>query len=102
MEHEGPITSDASRYQNFTNEGGYLKRFRFLKNIMGLWMIQSIRRELNGVSYVAGKGASSSALPRRSASATWRMLRAPSRSCIPMPLSRTSTSTTIASWRLRP
>ena len=56
VEHEGPITSDASRYQNFTNEGGYLKRFRFLKNIMGLWMIQSIRRELNGVSYVAGKG----------------------------------------------
>lgn len=57
VEHEGPITSDASRYQNFTNEGGYLKRFRFLKNIMGLWMIQSIRRELNGVSYVSGKGA---------------------------------------------
>ncbi len=29
--------------------------FRYLKNIMGLWMIQSIRRELNGVEYVAGK-----------------------------------------------
>lgn len=26
-----------------------------MKNIMGLWMIQSIRRELNGVSYVEGK-----------------------------------------------
>lgn len=57
VEHEGPITSDASRFQNFTNEGGYDLRFRFLKNIMGLWMIQSIRRELNGVSYVAGKEA---------------------------------------------
>ncbi len=57
VEHEGPITTDASRFQNFTNEGGYQKRFRFLKNIMGLWMIQSIRRELNGVDYVAGKGA---------------------------------------------
>lgn len=55
VENEGPITSDASRFQNFTNEGGYELRFRFLKNIMGLWMIQSIRRELNGVSYVAGK-----------------------------------------------
>ena len=55
MENEGPITSDASRFQNFTNEGGFELRFRFLKNIMGLWMIQSIRRELNGVSYVAGK-----------------------------------------------
>ena len=56
VEHEGPITSAASRLQNFTNEGGYQKRFRFLKNIMGLWMIQSIRRELNGVDYVSGKG----------------------------------------------
>lgn len=30
---------------NFTNEGGYDYRFRYLKNIMGLWMIQSVRRE---------------------------------------------------------
>ena len=58
VEHEGPITSDASRFQNFTNEGGFEKRYRFLKNIMGLWMIQSIRRELNGVDYVSGKRAS--------------------------------------------
>ena len=52
-----PITSEASRLQNFTNEGGYERRYRFLKNIMGLWMIQSVRRELNGVDYVAGKTA---------------------------------------------
>lgn len=30
---------------NFTNEGGYDYRFRYLKNIMGLWMIQSVRHE---------------------------------------------------------
>lgn len=30
---------------NFTNEGGYGYRFRYLKNIMGLWMIQSVRHE---------------------------------------------------------
>ena len=30
---------------NFTNEGGYNRSTRFLKNIMGLWMIQSVRRE---------------------------------------------------------
>ena len=30
---------------NFTNEGGYDHRFRFLKNIMGLWMIQSVKKE---------------------------------------------------------
>ena len=31
---------------NFTNEGGYQHRYRFLKNIMGLWMIQSVKQEL--------------------------------------------------------
>ncbi len=35
------------RNANFTNEGGYEYRFRFLKNIMGLWMIQSVRHELD-------------------------------------------------------
>lgn len=34
-----------SMKENFTNEGGYDYRFRFLKNIMGLWMIQSVKKE---------------------------------------------------------
>jgi rhamnulokinase len=34
-----------SRAANLTNEGGYNDSFRFLKNIMGLWMIQSVRHE---------------------------------------------------------
>lgn len=38
--------SPASRAHNFTNEGGYQYRFRYLKNIMGLWMIQSVKKEL--------------------------------------------------------
>lgn len=38
---------DNSRKYNFTNEGGYDYRFRYLKNIMGLWMIQSVRHEYN-------------------------------------------------------
>lgn len=38
--------SRESRVRNFTNEGGYNYRYRFLKNIMGLWMIQSVRKEL--------------------------------------------------------
>lgn len=38
--------SPESMKANLTNEGGYDYRFRFLKNIMGLWMIQSVRREL--------------------------------------------------------
>ncbi len=55
VENHTPITCAASREQNFTNEGGAWSRYRYLKNIMGLWMIQSIRRELNGVSYVQGR-----------------------------------------------
>ncbi|MEE0845806.1 MAG: rhamnulokinase [Eggerthellaceae bacterium] len=62
VENEGPITTEAARLQNFTNEGGYQYRFRFLKNIMGLWMVQSIRREYNGVNYVEGAAASKHAL----------------------------------------
>jgi len=38
--------SEESRLHNFTNEGGYAYRYRYLKNIMGLWMIQSVRKEL--------------------------------------------------------
>ncbi|MBP5153059.1 MAG: rhamnulokinase, partial [Lachnospiraceae bacterium] len=40
--------SEESGKRNFTNEGGYDYRFRYLKNIMGLWMIQSVRKELAG------------------------------------------------------
>ena len=40
-----PDVTDAAAAQNFTNEGGYEHRYRFLKNIMGLWMIQSARKE---------------------------------------------------------
>ena len=31
---------------NFTNEGGYNRKYRFLKNIMGLWMVQSVKKEI--------------------------------------------------------
>lgn len=55
VENDRPITNKEAQLANFTNEGGAWGRYRFLKNIMGLWMIQSIRRELNGVSYVEGK-----------------------------------------------
>ena len=55
VENETAITTEESLAQNFTNEGGAWYRFRYLKNIMGLWMIQSIRRELNGVDYIQGK-----------------------------------------------
>lgn len=55
VENKEPITSDIAKKENLTNEGGAFYRYRFLKNIMGLWIIQSIRRELNGSEYVEGK-----------------------------------------------
>ena len=58
VEIDKPITNKVAQLANFTNEGGAWGRYRFLKNIMGLWMIQSIRRELNGVKYVEGRDGS--------------------------------------------
>lgn len=40
-----PDCSEQSREHNFTNEGGYHYRYRYLKNIMGMWMMQNLRRE---------------------------------------------------------
>ncbi|MCQ2982255.1 MAG: rhamnulokinase [Treponemataceae bacterium] len=39
-------TSPESMRRNFTNEGGYNYQYRYLKNIMGLWMIQEVRKEI--------------------------------------------------------
>ena len=47
MELTAPVTTEAARAANLTNEGGISYRYRFLKNIMGMWLFQSIRRELN-------------------------------------------------------
>ena len=41
-----PVQSEAAFNANFTNEGGIEYRFRFLKNIMGMWLAQSIRRNV--------------------------------------------------------
>ena len=47
VERRSADCSHKSKVRNFTNEGGYERRFRYLKNIMGLWMIQSVKKELN-------------------------------------------------------
>jgi rhamnulokinase len=39
-----PIINDTSRELNFTNEIGYGGTVRFLKNIVGLWIVQECRR----------------------------------------------------------
>ena len=40
-------TDDYSRENNFTNEGGVNRTFRYLKNIMGMWIINNIANENN-------------------------------------------------------
>lgn len=40
-----PIINEKTEKYNFTNEGGYGGKVRFLKNIMGLWLIQESRRQ---------------------------------------------------------
>ena len=45
-ESSDPANDRESMKAGFTNEGGYGKKYRYLKNIMGLWMIQSVRAEI--------------------------------------------------------
>ncbi|MCL2627642.1 MAG: rhamnulokinase [Oscillospiraceae bacterium] len=40
-----PNCSDAAQKSGFSNEGGFGGNYRFLKNIMGLWMIQEVKKE---------------------------------------------------------
>jgi rhamnulokinase len=46
IETETPNCSTDSRLAGFTNEGGYNGVIRYLVTIMGMWMIQSISKEL--------------------------------------------------------
>jgi rhamnulokinase len=40
-----PVLTEAARLANFTNEGGVDGTVRFLRNVMGLWLLQECRRE---------------------------------------------------------
>ncbi len=40
-----PVLSEQCLARNFTNEGGLEDTIRLLKNIMGLWLLQELRRE---------------------------------------------------------
>ena len=46
VERNEPDCSIKSKEANFTNEGGYNGKITYLANIMGLWMIQSVRNQL--------------------------------------------------------
>ncbi len=45
VERDRPLLGDAVAQANFTNEVGAFGTVRFLKNVMGLWIIESCRRE---------------------------------------------------------
>ena len=53
VELAGPVLSEASRAANFTNEGGVDGRVRYLRNVMGLWLLsESLRSwELAGQTF---------------------------------------------------
>lgn len=51
-ESKTPYKSPEAMKAGFTNEGGIEKNFRFLKNYMGMWLFQNIRRNLGkSISY---------------------------------------------------
>jgi rhamnulokinase len=45
VERDAPILSEAARAANFTNEAGLDGTVRFLKNLMGMWILQECERE---------------------------------------------------------
>jgi len=45
VESPGPIINDKTLAYNFTNEGGVGGTIRYLKNIMGLWLVQECKRQ---------------------------------------------------------
>jgi rhamnulokinase len=44
VELDAPVLSDASRDANFTNEVGLDGTIRYLRNVMGLWLLQECQR----------------------------------------------------------
>jgi len=53
VERESPLLGDAVAHANFTNEGGACSTIRFLKNVMGLWILESCRREWESAGRVS-------------------------------------------------
>jgi rhamnulokinase len=46
VENKMPLANEQSYAKNYSNEWGAYGTYRFLKNIMGLWLIQEVRRNL--------------------------------------------------------
>jgi rhamnulokinase len=50
VERHAPLLTPAAAAANFTNEGGAGGTIRFLKNVMGLWILEGCRREWGSAS----------------------------------------------------
>ncbi|MBQ8004333.1 MAG: rhamnulokinase, partial [Oscillospiraceae bacterium] len=50
-EIDNPVTTPAAKAANFANEGAGAGKYCFLKNIMGMWLFQNLRRELGSDKY---------------------------------------------------
>ena len=55
-----PVVNKITMNERLTNEGGYNRSIRLLRNIMGLWLIQEVRKNLkeNGEEYTYAELAS--------------------------------------------
>jgi len=53
FESKTPYTNEAALAANITNEGGAEGRYRVLKNIMGLWLLQRVLKEQNVIDLPA-------------------------------------------------
>lgn len=51
IEVDEPILTEKSEMLNFTNEGGVHSEIRYLKNICGMWLLESCRREWPKTDY---------------------------------------------------
>ncbi len=51
IEQKSAHTDDNSRKANYSNEGSINYNFRYQKNIMGLWLIQNVKKELGNLSF---------------------------------------------------
>jgi len=66
FESRAPFASETARRLNFANEGGVERRYRVLKNIAGLWLVQRIRLEAGSPDHAAVVEAARAAEPWRS------------------------------------
>ena len=66
LELPGPVLSEASRAANFTNERGVDGTIRYLRNVMGLWLLQECLRTWGDAALPALLADAAALPPRKS------------------------------------